>query len=351
MDLWDASRPGLGLRVYPSGRMSWIVLVNRQRRKIGTYPHLSLARAWEEARRALGAAQLGKDPFPAEPPPAAALRDLFDDYLRSSRHTEGWHRFLGRTIRRDLAALADLPVDQIRRGDVALLLDDVAARGPVLANRVRAALCSVLSWGVERGYLEHNPVLAVRRPTREQPRGRILNAAELRAVWRALENSRAKAARIAQIVLLTTRRGVAVRSMREQDLDGRWWRIPRDKDGREHLSYLADTAWQIIEGQRDRRRTWVFPAADGGRIDWPWSAMERVVRHSGVQNWGTHDLRRTAITLLAEMGVDRDLRRRIAGHSVRADVHDRVYDLHHYRPQIRSALEALDVRVREIVAS
>jgi Arm DNA-binding domain len=63
MDVWDTMLQCFGLRVSPTGRKTWFVIVRlhgRQKRvTIGTYPAVSLAEARTEARKIIRDAQLG----------------------------------------------------------------------------------------------------------------------------------------------------------------------------------------------------------------------------------------------------------------------------------------------------
>ena len=62
-DVWDTVLQCFGLRISPTGRKAWFVIVRlngRQKRvTLGTYPAISLAEARTEARRIIRDAQLG----------------------------------------------------------------------------------------------------------------------------------------------------------------------------------------------------------------------------------------------------------------------------------------------------
>ena len=63
MDVWDTVLQCFGLRISPTGRKAWFVIVRldgRQKRvTIGTYPAVSLAETRAEARKIIRDAQLG----------------------------------------------------------------------------------------------------------------------------------------------------------------------------------------------------------------------------------------------------------------------------------------------------
>ena len=68
VEYWDASTPGFGLRVAPSGRKTWVLMYRvrgdkrLRRATLGTYPTLTLADAREQARTDLRMAAKGRDP-------------------------------------------------------------------------------------------------------------------------------------------------------------------------------------------------------------------------------------------------------------------------------------------------
>ena len=94
--------------------------------------------------------------------------------------------------------------------------------GPVAANRVRAALSALWTWGLRTGLIEaeSNPVsFTVRNP--EKPRERVLNDDELKAIWNAT-NEDADYARIVRLCLLT--------GCRREEIGGlRWDEVHADR--------------------------------------------------------------------------------------------------------------------------
>jgi integrase len=65
--------------------------------------------------------------------------------------------------------------------------------------------------------------------------------------------------------------------------------------------------------------------------------------------WTTHDLRRTARTLMARAGVDPDHAERALGHVIGGV--QGVYNKHEYRDEKRAAFEALALQIECILAS
>ena len=68
---------------------------------------------------------------------------------------------------------------------------------------------------------------------------------------------------------------------------------------------------------------------------------------SGGNNWRLHDLRRTARTGLAEIGVPEIIAEKVLNHAER-NVLARIYNRHEYADEKRQALERWATRLREI---
>jgi integrase len=154
---------------------------------------------------------------------------------------------------------------EITRRDVRNLVEGLADRIPVQANRVLALLRKVFNFGVEREIVPTSPCVALARPTREHPRERVLTPGEIRSVFAALGAEETDSAALVKLCLLTAQRGGELRTMEwaHLDLEECWWTIPpeRTKNGLAHrvpLSpWASDILRQLRETSTDER--WVFP--------------------------------------------------------------------------------------------
>jgi site-specific recombinase XerD len=68
------------------------------------------------------------------------------------------------------------------------LIDVIAARAPVQANRTLAYLRKLFNWCVERDLLTVSPMARIGKPNRETDRDRVLGDAELAEIWRASDD-------------------------------------------------------------------------------------------------------------------------------------------------------------------
>lgn len=91
----------------------------------------------------------------------------------------------------------------------------------------------------------------------------------------------------------------------ELDLEGAVWCLPaeRTKNGKAHDVPLTEATTEILRN-RERRddRDLVFGQGKGSFSGWS-QAKARLDAHSGVSGWRVHDLRRTVVTGMAELGI------------------------------------------------
>jgi integrase len=212
--------------------------------------------------------------------------------------------------------------------------------GEIAANRARSALSALFSWAIREGLAEANPVIGTNKAVEERSRERVLADDELRAVWQATANLSAYN-RIVRLLLLTAcrREEVGALAWREVDLGAGTITIPGDrtKNGRPHIVPLAGPALALLEAV-PRVGDLVFTAAGRGFAGWAGQKERldqriardrrdaaRPDRHGepltpedrgthALPAWRLHDLRRTAATRMADLGVDPHVIEEILGH-------------------------------------
>lgn len=333
---WDTQERGLGVRITAGGHRAFVlryVVQGRERRMtIGDFPTLSLTTAREIARARKGDVIKGGDPLAAKAVDRTAVtlgravaRYVAERVPEQKARTQSETR---RALETHWAPLHALPLSGITRGQVAARLSEIAqASGPVAANRARAQLSALFRWSISEGWLDLNPVSGTNK-REERPRERVLTTGELRVIWSACgENNHG---RVVRLLMLTGQRREEVAGMAwsELDLERVLWSLPgsRTKNGRPHDVPLSDAALAILAGvERREGRDLLFGEGDGpfaawsrckGRLDGRiarQNAASRLGRalaeaeaaslEDGPRPWVLHDLRRTAVTGMAELGV------------------------------------------------
>ncbi len=223
----------------------------------------------------------------------------------------------------------------IGRADLTTLLDQIEDKhGQRQADLCLTIIRAVMNWHSVRTDGYHPPVVrGMRRqsPT-AQARARVVDDAEIRAIWNACEGTTFGA--IVRMCLLTAQRSRKVAGMRWADLDGDAWtvpRLPREKDTGGTL-LLPEAAQQIIaERPRLAGNPFVFASVRGTAPYTGFSAGKIALDAklpSGMKAWTIHDLRRTARSLMSRAGVASEHAERVLGHAL-AGV-ERIYDRHSY---------------------
>ena len=349
VDWFDATTPGLALRVSPGGARTWYAFYRKgrttRRVKLGSWPALALARARILARQTRVRVETdGADPAHErrEARDVFTVGDLAKLYIEqhAKAHKTTWKDDQWRLDRYVLPAWKSRPVGEITRADVHALLDQITGDGkPIQANRVQALVSKLWNVAIDRGHVSVNPCYRMAKPAPERTRATVLDDDALRALWRALDAHPGDAADAVRLRLLTGQRGGEVHTITWADVDraaGVWTvSAAQAKNGRANRVPLSAPAKAILEThwkQREADEPRVFPGLYHQRDDL--RALAAI--HSGAYRW--HDLRRTVATRLAALGVAEETIARVLNHAPRG-VTATVYNRHQYDAKKRLALD------------
>jgi integrase len=249
-------------------------------------------------------------------------------------------------------SLGSRQIDDIRRSDVARLLDRIAdENGPRMADTTLAFIRRIMNWHASRSDDFRSPI--VRGMARTKPsqrrRQRILSDEELKAIWRAAEAQRSPFGRLVQFLLLTATRRTEAAGMDLSEVSGSEWTIPakRYKTGLELLVPPSGAAQKILKETPRIGNRYAF-TNDGRR---PLSGFSKgkatFDAQCGITGWTLHDLRRTARSLMSRAGVSSDHAERALGH-VLGGIRG-TYDRHEYAAEKRLAFEKLAGLIKLII--
>lgn len=134
----------------------------------------------------------------------------------------------------------------------------------------------------------------------------------------------------------------------------------RRKVARRHILPLTETAAELVKGiMKVRRAEWLFGDKDAQTVPdtvarkgsellrQAQANVEKVVKGPARPAIQARDLRRTAETMMAAMGISKDLRAQLQSHGL-GGVQDRHYDRHDYLQEKLRALEAWDAHLRAL---
>lgn len=365
--IYDAKAQGLCLRISASSK-SWSFIYRpkgsaKQRRfTIGDYPSWSLAQAREKTFALRRTVQEGGDPVAAAQERVAALTvaGFLERYIEryAKKKLRSWRDYEGLLKRDVIPALGQRRAEELTRAEVANLLDKIAARAPVVGNRVLNTLSAAYSWGVSEGLVPLNPVTGLKRRHEETPKDRYLSDAEIVAFWKATESAAPAYRDAFRLILLTGQRPGECAGIRAEEVElatGIWTLPPsRTKNGRQHKVPLVGRALEIVRRLRVERTSGALIVSPRGKLITPQNlakAFESLREGVFETNVTPHDLRRTAATLLGRLSIGRLIQGYVLNHAstTKSSVTGSVYDQYDYVPEKKTALEALDARISSIL--
>jgi integrase len=293
---------------------------------------------------------------------AAAARSYIDEH--ASRHTRRWRetaRVLGLVYAGDgsvtptrgglAARWADRAVASIDAHDIHAAIDESRRSALVLAR----VLSHMFTWLVRNRRIDVKPSIHVPSPPRA--RDRVLDAGEIKAMWRAAERVSAPYAAVIRLLLLTGCRLREISELRWDEIaaDGKMISIPgaRTKNHRAHLVPLAPLARDILTAQPRRADCAFVLTTDGRKPIQRFSTWKKRLDAlmPGVARWRVHDLRRTAATHMGEMGERTEVIEAALNHAsgARGGIIG-VYNRATLLPERKAALEKWARRVQAIVS-
>jgi integrase len=370
----DARCPGLAVRVAPSGLVSFDLAYRIAKSKIfrrlslGKFPDVSLEQARNRANELTRAARAGSDALDVEVRAKAVatarvtVETLIEEYI--ARRATGRLRTapeIRARLRRALAANLDRPADDLRRRDLRQLLDATADAGYRReAEQRRICLNGLFKWALAQDHIEINPMAGLTSFGRSPPRKRVLSADEVRALWCWLGDGKMPddPAEVLRMQLCLGARCTEVGGMRAEEFNTTtWlWTLPeeRSKNKQERVTPIVGLAREIVAKRiTEFERGPLFVTDTGQWLKSMHVGHFLLNRRLPIAKFGTHDLRRTVATEMAEsLGISLDTIARVIGHqaggpSTRTLVSH--YLSANFIAEKANALLAWDIRLRAII--
>lgn len=272
--IWDSELPGFGLRVFASGKRSYVLqyrsLGRSRRYTIGLHGVWTPETARLEAKAQLGRIARGDNPAEEKQLDHRALTvkqlcDLYKADLEAGlilgkggrpKKASTIYTDLGRIKRHIVPLLGNRRVKDLTRADATKLLKDVMAGktqgsvktdklrgksivrgGPGTASRTLGLFGAILTYAINAGIIDSNPAHGIRKP-KDQVRQRRLTEAEYRELGRILVEARrdqrfATTSEVIRLLALTgCRRGEIIGLQWEEvDFDQSCIRLTDSKEG------------------------------------------------------------------------------------------------------------------------
>ena len=334
INLFDGD--GLILRIAPlskGGKKNWYfryaVPVSKKRTKmsLGTYPHLTLARARALRDEYLSLLANGINPQVHNTQKANALKDAtehtfqavakkwLDEKVKTSGISQDHANDIWRSLERNIfPTLGDTPIKEIRPKMLKQHLDPIEKRGVLeTLRRIISRLNEIFRYAATEELIEFNPAdnLAQRFSKPKKQNMPALPPTELPRFLTVLNNAsvRMETRLLIEWQLLTwVRPGEAVRARwADIDTDNSMWNIPSDfmKMKKPHKVPLSKEALRVLDSMKaiSGHREWVFPS-----IKAPLNHMHEQTANAAIIRMGfggelvAHGMRSIARTAAEESG-------------------------------------------------
>lgn len=335
---WDTEIKGFGLRVTPTGKITYIVQgrVNGSSLRISIGPHgvFTVDQAREVAREHLRSMRMGIDPRAIAKKEAAqrvTLRDVADAYKRDRPLKDSSKAEIERHVTTTFEAWLKKPLKDITREMVTKRFNEVKTKGtrgdgpaPAQANQSMAVLRALFNYAI-REYREpdgapvltDNPVdVLYKKWVPLKPRTSRVPDNKVGAVWSYLTKAREQAYNrdtlaSLDLVMLLLLTGLRIGECSELtwdrvNLDEGWIHIPDPKNSNPVWLPLSSQAVELLKTrQRVKGSPFVFSSwGKCGHIRDPRDTMTKVSAAAGTKIT-PHDLRRTFTTIgIANCGID-----------------------------------------------
>lgn len=289
---------------------------------------------------------------------ALALDWYHQNIENKHQHPEVTKRILDKDI---IPTIGALPASEITPLHIDNLLRKIVERNaPTIANDVLRYLKAIFKHGRKRHFIESNPIADFDLSDaggNEKPRDRVLDRQELVQLFKAMKDERFGRPNELAVKLLLV---LSVRKMEllgakweEFDLEQGHWNLPvaegRNKTGKAQRIPLPPlvTGWlaelKVLACRSDylfptRRisRTHRYPHIHYSTLN---NALSSLIADHQLSHFTVHDLRRTARTTLAELGVQPHIAELCINHKLKGVW--AIYDRHDYFDERKRALQQL----------
>ena len=331
---WDRDLPGFGVRLYPTGRITYVVQSRgpngSRRATLGEHGDITPDQARKRAAAAIDRIKSGREALAREPQPELTVEDLarqclarYVDVQCKDSTAKLYRQLLARHI---VPALGEMPVVEVQREHIAALHFGLRDRRGQ-ANNALWVLSKMFSlaeaWGQRPA--GSNPCRSVRayKMTRRE---RFLSRSEYRLIGRVLQESESNgsawpaAVAAIRLLMLTGCRRQEIATLQWDDVDrtAGHLRLQDSKTGSRMIP-LTPMGLAVLDGiPRVPGNPWVFVGQKQGahvsQLTGHWHRLRSKMPRS-VQDVRLHDLRHSYASHALALGESLSMIGKLLGHT------------------------------------
>ncbi len=358
----------------PVWRFRYRFAGTRRVMNLGTYVDLSLADARRQAKELRARVALGYDVAAekqerkaealekiAAKKNAYTVGQLADEYFAKTILGRWKHPNIVRArIEKDIKpSIGNIPVEDVKPMDISNMLETIVKRGaPTIANDVLRWTKRLFDYAIKRHVIQFNPASAFDLSDaggKETARDRALSRDELVTLFESMRKTKGFSSlneyAIKLLLMLAVRKSELITARVDQfDLNNATWRLITS-DTKTKAEIIIPLPKQALELVRDIIRlsdgVYLFPARKYQEQRLPYVhentlnvALAKVKANMlGVDPFTIHDLRRTARTHLAALGVQSHIAERCLNHKLKGV--EGIYNQYDYFEERKIALQKL----------
>ncbi|EGR0763353.1 tyrosine-type recombinase/integrase [Vibrio parahaemolyticus] len=353
-------RDGVGVRISPKGKVTWIYRVSffgkAIKVKLGEYPAMKIRDALRERDARAELVTKGIDPRKSlttkrqESP--QTLDDVIEYWLEhhAKENVKQW-RALHKMFLTDVSPyLGTYPIKQLELVDFMPVFQKAKQRvGPKHSANLMSRLKQVISFAVRHGLVAHNPIGELKKRdvgVPSEPKRSKQSEVAVPVLWRAIDDLPIHESNknFLRLTAIFANRPNELRLARKRDFDlaARIWTVPKEnnktrkKEGGEIRRPIPDLAVDVIRAQFDLWPNFEVmfppvvvkkdrPMAENTPVGFGDKLGEMMVT-LGYPRTTNHDMRRTARNIWEAKGVPYHVAETMLGHKVHTGVQSHYLD-------------------------